>query len=761
MLFRSVWAPAWVKITPEDFKDLGAAARLSEYEILVGLELGFGPGALRAVEHRIELRKLEPVTPVDWRYDGEPPPARKSRAIEAAVNSITEQEYAGYIKRLQDFKTRATDTPGCDAARDYIRSFFAAQNLEGSLFGFKCIGFKQAHYPRPPDDIFVVTNRGTLRRTRDGGVSWDRIIINGTFDIVASFWLDADVGCFAAYNSLFAKTEDGGDNWETFVIRPGYPLDFYVPNDICFVNPDTGWVVGQFWPHSGPDRGSIMKTDDGGRTWLEQPVSEDFRPRRVNFYDVNYGWLAGSLNSRGCIYYTDDAGATWRECTVPEGVKGIEGLAATGDAEAWATDNTERLLHTTDGMEWRYVVPGFTYKYRFIAFPDRDHGFAAKDALIATYDGGATWHEVGAAPKIEYWVLAFADKANGIIGDYTGEHLYRTNDAGASFVSIIGDMDQTAENVIGERPGAEVPDEIVIIGGHLDSASDQLPSLCPGAEDNGSGTACAMAAARAFKDLPFRRTVRYVAFGDEESGMLGSEAYAKYCASMGEKIIAILNADMVAYDEEGGRRDDYAITFGEYDWLLEYLKTVGSFYGNKLTYEWGSAAGDHYSFWHAGYAAIGAAEGSVGPGGGPLAYPYYHKTEDTLDKLHPALGVRFVRDYAAMFAHLAGFDDTGIEEPKVAAAAVPFARPFAVYPNPFCYATSAGGVNFVGIKSPAKVEIYDLAGRRVAREEVAAGCDACVWRPATPEGETLAPGVYLYRVEGQEQKKAGKIVIAR
>jgi hypothetical protein len=70
-------------------------------------------------------------------------------------------------------------------------------------------------------------------------------------------------------------------------------------------------------------------------------------------------------------------------------------------------------------------------------------------------------------------------------------------------------------------------------------------------------------------------------------------------------------------------------------------------------------------------------------------------------------------------------------------------------------------VSFVGVKSPATVEIYDLAGRRVGREEVAAGRDECVWRPATPEGETLAPGVYLYRLEGQEQRKAGKIVVAK
>ncbi len=258
----------------------------------------------------------------------------------------------------------------------------------------------------------------------------------------------------------------------------------------------------------------------------------------------------------------------------------------------------------------------------------------------------------------------------------------------------------------------------------------------------------------------FRRTVRYVAFGDEEFGCNGSEAYAKDCAAKGEKIVAVLNADMVAYDEEGGSRDDYAVDHDRYGWLFDYLKATGGLYGNNLIYESGRCGSDQRSFWDVGYAAIGTIEGAVGPGGSQQ-YPYYHTTEDTFDKLHPALGVRFVRDYAAMFAHLASFDDTGVNDPPPGVAAVPFARPFAVYPNPYCYATCTGGVCFVGVKSPATVEIYDLAGRRIAREEVATGRDECVWRPARASGETLAPGVYLYRVEGQEQKEAGKVVVAR
>ncbi|NIT35824.1 MAG: M28 family peptidase [candidate division Zixibacteria bacterium] len=321
----------------------------------------------------------------------------------------------------------------------------------------------------------------------------------------------------------------------------------------------------------------------------------------------------------------------------------------------------------------------------------------------------------------------------------------------------------TYHNVIAERAGAASPEEVVIICGHLDCTSQReyREVLAPGADDNASGVAVAMAAARAFKELEFGRTVRYCAFGGEEQGLYGSRAYALYCMESGVNLVAVLNADMVAYDEESGGRDDFSVAYRAYPWLLTYLEAVGGLYGNDLIYDHYEFTGsDHYFFWAYGYPAMAAIEGRPGVGGSTL-YPYYHTIEDTLDKLHPNLAVRFARDYGATLAHLARPGYTGVEEPKVPGAAVPFSRPFAVYPNPYCYATSTGGVNFVGVNSPATVEVYDLAGRRVAREQVAVGCDECLWRPAGRNGEALAPGVYLYRVEGREQSKAGKIVIAR
>ncbi len=758
-----VWAPAEVKVAAADFERLGAAVRLSEYEILVGLGRGIGPGALRAVEPRVELIKLEPVTPVGWTFDGEAPPKRKSRAIEAAVNTITAAEYKGYIKRLQDFNTRRAETAGCEAARDYIRDFFGSQNLATSLFDFHNVGFDAGHYPEPGKNVFIITDHATLRRTKDLGVTWDKILVKEAYYyILESFWLNANVGFLSVRSNQLLKTSDAGESWETIEIKGGEPGARYAAYAMSFVDPDTGWLGGICRPGSGGHRrGFILRTVDGGRNWIEQTIPGDFSPDDIAFYDRSHGWVS-EFQPGGRIFYTDDGGATWRKCSHPAKDEWPCDLTAVSPSEAWAASEDSVLFHTVDGLTWKFVDPGVSTDLSVVEFPDVTHGYAGGQKLIKTEDGGGTWAEVAGFPQFSSGILAFADKDHGVAGGGAGTRLYRTDDAGKSFVSIVENMDLTAENVIGEKRGAENPSEIVIIGGHFDSISGWPLSLAPGAEDNASGTACALAAARAFKGLRFNRTVRYIAFNDEESGLLGSQAYAYDCARKGEKIIAYLNADMVCYDEDGGARDDYSIAEDEYTWLLDYLKAVGGLYGNGLTYDsiGNSSGSDHSSFWMAGYPAIGAIEGGKGPGG-ILEYPYYHTTEDTVDKLHPALGVRFVRDYAAMLAHLAGFDDTGVEDPRPGGAAVPFARPFAVYPNPYCYATSTGGVNFVGVKSPAKVEIYDLVGRRVTREEVTAGRDSCEWTPAGDDGGALAPGVYLYRVEGQEQHKSGKIVVSK
>jgi hypothetical protein len=82
----------------------------------------------------------------------------------------------------------------------------------------------------------------------------------------------------------------------------------------------------------------------------------------------------------------------------------------------------------------------------------------------------------------------------------------------------------TSQNVIAELTGREIPDELVLLGAHLDSWD-----LGTGAIDDGAGVAIVMAAANMIRELPKRprRTVRVVLFGSEECGLLGGKAYAE------------------------------------------------------------------------------------------------------------------------------------------------------------------------------------------------------------------------------------------
>lgn len=100
-------------------------------------------------------------------------------------------------------------------------------------------------------------------------------------------------------------------------------------------------------------------------------------------------------------------------------------------------------------------------------------------------------------------------------------------------------------NVVAEIPGREKPEEIVLIGAHLDSWD-----LGTGAEDNGVNAAVVIDLARGFRALGVvpRRTVRFVLFTGEEQGLFGSEAYVlRHAAEMGRHVA------MITFDTGSGR----------------------------------------------------------------------------------------------------------------------------------------------------------------------------------------------------------------
>ncbi|HXI21131.1 MAG TPA: M20/M25/M40 family metallo-hydrolase [Gemmatimonadales bacterium] len=107
-------------------------------------------------------------------------------------------------------------------------------------------------------------------------------------------------------------------------------------------------------------------------------------------------------------------------------------------------------------------------------------------------------------------------------------------------------------NVVARLPGhGRLASEAVLIGGHYDHLGVRAPvdgdSIYNGAEDNASGTAAVLAAAEAFvrSDVQPQRSILFMAFGAEESGLLGSQAFAERPTVPLKDLAAVLNMDVM------------------------------------------------------------------------------------------------------------------------------------------------------------------------------------------------------------------------
>jgi hypothetical protein len=108
--------------------------------------------------------------------------------------------------------------------------------------------------------------------------------------------------------------------------------------------------------------------------------------------------------------------------------------------------------------------------------------------------------------------------------------------------------DTIGHNVIGEIIGSEFPDEIITVGGHLDSWDP-----AEGAHDDGAGCVQSIEVLRAFKALGYkpRRTIRVVLFANEENGLRGGTKYAEEAKSKNEKHYFALESDAGGFTPRG------------------------------------------------------------------------------------------------------------------------------------------------------------------------------------------------------------------
>jgi hypothetical protein len=229
--------------------------------------------------------------------------------------------------------------------------------------------------------------------------------------------------------------------------------------------------------------------------------------------------------------------------------------------------------------------------------------------------------------------------------------------------------DKTCDNIeaesFGRSPG------IIVVGAHYDSVFGS-----PGANDNGSGIAALLALAHRWKPQPNAKTVRFVAFVNEEPGhfqteRMGSFVYARRCREHGDRIDGMLSLETIGYFSQAPGSQKYpALGLGLiYPRTGNFIGFVGNLHSRSLVREAvgefrrhatipseaaalpemvpGVGWSDQWSFWQQGYPGIMVTDTA------PFRYPYYHSADDTPDKLDYDSMTRVVSALEKVISYLA------------------------------------------------------------------------------------------------------------
>ncbi len=335
--------------------------------------------------------------------------------------------------------------------------------------------------------------------------------------------------------------------------------------------------------------------------------------------------------------------------------------------------------------------------------------------------------------NVQDWLAARYNNLEGI--DTVILHDFR--------IEMPGFPEETADNVLAIQWGVTKPEEFVICGAHYDSwngdTADPDTVRAPGADDNATGVAGIWETARLLSRYKFDRTIIYANWNAEEIGLIGSEAYAKECAENRMDIVGYFNMDMNGYLQEGSVIHMDVVYVDQDSLLAEMFFDVCHTYfpdmpvrQNWMPY----GDSDFSSFNRNGYPALHPFEDVY------ASSPYIHTRQDVLGLSVNNLeqSRRFAQVNLGAVAHLAGLNNTSLEENAITSVAI--------YPNP-----TKDRVSITAEDGLQRIVVQNLMGQTV---------EVC-----TLNGETqhtlhiahLAPGLYLVSVTTEKGVVTQRLVV--
>ena len=269
------------------------------------------------------------------------------------------------------------------------------------------------------------------------------------------YFTDNQNGLVVGDGGLMLTTSDGGTTWEKMEVdmrppgagqRPGGPPGGFGRGgpaplyNIYFVDENVGFIIG--------GRATILKTEDGGKTWSRKMAMSDTpgrggnpRPLRANLMGIQMisettGFIAGSENT---ILKTTDGGESWvgssERARVGETRNNLEGLWFVSETTGWIIGSFGTLLQTTDGgTNWTKQDPGFDNNLFGIYFVDENTGWISgqEGLILHTSDGGVNWTQQKTESIDDLHDIIFVDAMVGwAVGGYNT--ILHTSDGGKTW----------------------------------------------------------------------------------------------------------------------------------------------------------------------------------------------------------------------------------------------------------------------------------------------------------------------------------------
>ena len=639
--------------------------------------------------------------------------------------------------------TRHSNSFEMPKSEAYLENQFEALGYTVERFPFQSkVAFMDVEFAPDNQSVgWIAGNDGRLYATDDGGQSWEMQFAKSERAGRKIFPLTSEVVWMVGLYGTIIKTEDGRTWREVSAPTAEHLLSVY------FVDAQIGWACGS--------NGSILNSTDGGDSWQIQssPVATSLTD--IAFANASEGWAVGD---DGHILHTTDGGTNW---ILQHGGEGPDllGLHVVTDKRTIAVGRSESIMLTENGgTDW--TLKRFSESKVPIVdidFSDESNGrlITMEGFLMTTTDGGLTWNEdgrVGEFPTYGFDLPGGTDiwsSGHGIVA--------QSNDDGGSWGPKHQDVPvNQLNNLYVTKTGTQYPGQYYTLCAHYDSFSwTSSSSRAPGADDNASGTAAVLEAARVLAQYDFPYSIRFMLFSGEEQGLVGSRAYAKAIAARGDDIRGVINLDMIGFDGNGDGANEIhmgtrpasaeigdAMKHVLYSWELDLQP---EFFTEEST-----GASDHRAYWDEGYPAVLLIEDKSDD-----FNPYYHSIDDRMEYINFAFLLENARLAIVSVALLASDANVvlSIDQEDVVFPVTEL-QIEGVYPNPFSEV-----FNMVyTLKSPMQISVslIDLQGvmvKQLMSTYQYPGQYSMSW-----DASDLSTGLYQLHIKAGEHIETKKLV---